>query len=57
MKIKNKLLLVSLLSVFSITLIGGTINGLPLHVKKLGDNAIDHVIGIQLPGYHRYPAF
>lgn len=45
MKIKKKLILVSLLSVFCITLIGGSINGLPVHVKKLSDNAIRLWVG------------
>lgn len=45
MKTKNKIILVSLFSIFSLTLIGGTINGLPLHVKKISDNAIRLWVG------------
>jgi glyoxylase-like metal-dependent hydrolase (beta-lactamase superfamily II) len=45
MKFKNKFFLVTLLMVMSIALTAGTINGLPVHVKKLSDNAIRLWVG------------
>jgi glyoxylase-like metal-dependent hydrolase (beta-lactamase superfamily II) len=45
MKLRNKFCLVSLLLLLSATLIGGTFNGLPVHIKKLSDNAIRLWVG------------
>jgi len=45
MKSKNKFFLVTLFLLLSVTLMGGTINGLHLHVKKLSDNAIRLWVG------------
>ncbi len=45
MKFKNKIFLVSLFLLLSLYVLGGTINGLPLHIKKLSDNAIRLWVG------------
>ena len=45
MKLKIKVLLVCLFLLLSITVVGKTINGLPLHIKKLSDNAIRLWVG------------
>jgi len=45
MKFKNKLFLMVLFLFLSVTLVSNTINGLPLHVKKLSDNAIRLWVG------------
>jgi glyoxylase-like metal-dependent hydrolase (beta-lactamase superfamily II) len=45
MKFKNKIFLVSLCLLLSVYVFGGTINGLPLHIKKLSDNVIRLWVG------------
>jgi glyoxylase-like metal-dependent hydrolase (beta-lactamase superfamily II) len=45
MKFKNKIFFLSLFLVLSVYLLGGTINGLPLHIKELSDNAIRLWVG------------
>ncbi|MCK4944084.1 MAG: hypothetical protein KAS65_10925, partial [Candidatus Aminicenantes bacterium] len=45
MKFKKKFYLVSLCLLLSVSVFAQTINGLPLHVKKLSDNAIRLWVG------------